>query len=136
MKSDDKVMCFFSWSTESARGSSLSSSLSSILSFKTLLIGIFCFKIDFDGLVVLAFLAFVVLAVLAFGVLAFLAVVVLACERSRVALSVLWCKFGNNDHAHVLDVGLLVEVKDRNAVVRSLEAHNLAVVDSGPCTRR
>ena len=68
--------------------------------------------------------------------LAFLAVVVLACERSRVALGVLWCEFGDDDHAHVLDVELLVEVKDRNAVVRSLEAHNLAVVDSGPCTRR
>ena len=68
--------------------------------------------------------------------LAFLAVVVLACERSRVALGVLWCEFGDDDHAHVLDVELLVEVKDRNAVVRSLEAHNLAIVDSGPCSRR
>ena len=64
--------------------------------------------------------------------LAFLAVVVLGCERSRVALSVLWCKFGDDDHAHVLDVGLLVEVKDHNAVFSSLEAHNLAVADSGP----
>ena len=100
---------------------------------------IFCFKAlihFFDGLVVLAFLAFVVLAVLAFGDLAFLAVVVLACERPRVALSVLCGESGDDDHAHVLDIELLVEVEDRNAVVRSLEAHNLAVVDSGPCTRR
>ena len=41
-------------------------------------------------------------------------------DSPRVALSVLWGEFGDDDHAHVLDIELLVEVEDRNAVVRSL----------------